>query len=319
MDKLILKITTRGERVGAVYKHGDAKSLNGELLIGRAYDNDVIVDDSFVAAHQFRIRVEDSGVKVEIIDPVNPIFINGRLIETPSRMAKIGDIVSVGRTQIALLTEHSEVAPTRQQFVSSWSRAGKISPVLALIALLVYSGTESFATFFQTSTDLEWREPAYMTLFSAATLFVWAGVWALAGRLLKHQSLFFVQLFLTAVISGAFIFVSPIAEYIDFNANDTTAGEIANYVIGFLFLVVLLKINLSVATNLQNSTQAAVLSGLFLFGLTFAGVRYYEGEFSQEQVYPSTIKPPFAVTRSPISIDDYFTELQQLEHDDLIE
>ena len=101
MGKLIIKVITRGERVGSFYKHDDLNSPTGEISIGRGYDNDVIVDDSFVAPHQFQVSVDDSGVEVEIIEAVNPVFINHRLIESSSGMAKIGDIVSVGRTQIA--------------------------------------------------------------------------------------------------------------------------------------------------------------------------------------------------------------------------
>lgn len=317
MEKLILKVGGRGDRASAIYKFVHQDMHPNGISIGRAYSNDVIIDDAFVSATQFVLSANDQGTLLEVVDAINPVFINRRLIKSSTVYVNPGATISVGRTHIEVLTSHSEVAPTRQQFVSAWSRAGKISPVIAFMALIIYALLESFAVFFQTSTDLEWRDPAYLTLFSAAMLFVWAGVWALAGRLLKHQSLFSVQLFLTSVVSGAFIFISPIAEYIDFNANDSLPGEIASYGIAFLFFAVLLKVNLTVATNLQHSSRAAILSSLFLFGIGFAVVRYYQGEFSQEQSYPMTIKPPFAMVRTPLSIEDYFSEVATIEHQEL--
>jgi len=311
MEKIIFKISTKGERYGGVHKV-DSTSVS----LGRAYDNDIIIEDVFISPHQLQLIFHEDVINLEILDAVNPVFINHRLVESDSCLIRPGDSISIGRTQIEVLTEHSVISPTRQQFMSCWSQARKISPLIAIATLLLCCAAESFANFMQSSTDLAWREPAYMTLFSAAMLSLWAGVWALTGRLLKHQSLFFVHLFFTSVVTGVFIFISPIAEFIDFNASQVLPGEIANYVIGFSFFVILLKINLTLATNLQSSTRAAVLSSLVLFGLAFAGIRYYDEGFEHRQIYPTAIKPPFAVFSSLVSIEEYFSEVKLIDYDD---
>lgn len=308
MGKLIVKISSRGERSPGVFKFHEH-----ELTVGRAYDNDVVIEDPFLSPHQFRLTHEMDHVLVEVIDSVNPVFVNQRLLEGTSCVLSPGEMMSVGRTQIRVFAQDAQLAPTKRQFMSSWAQPGKISPLVAILTLLICCTVDSLASFFQSSVDLQWREPAYMTLFSAAMLVVWAGVWAVAGRIFKHISLFYVQLFLTSIVSGAFIFVFPLAEFIDFQTNEVLAGEVASYVIATLFLFALLKANLAIATNVQNTTRAALLSSLFLVGLTFAGVRYNLDDFDSEQSYSASVKPPVFLLSRPASIDDYFAKLRDIE------
>ena len=115
MDKLILTISKKGERSPALYKL-DA----GDIAIGRAYDNDIIIDDPYVSPHQFRLVHDDGDIRLEVVDEINPILVNNKVSDETSFVMKVGEILSVGKTQLQLLSEDTDVAKTKQQFMSKW-------------------------------------------------------------------------------------------------------------------------------------------------------------------------------------------------------
>ncbi len=298
---------TRGDSSASISKISDQRTR-----LGRAYDNDVIISDPFVAAHQFELVKLEEHYQLNITESANPVFRNHKLLESESCVLNPGDSVVVGKTRIDMLRADANVAPTKQQFMSSWQLSSKVSPAVAIGTLLGCSGIDAAMTYWQTSSTLQWREPAYLALFSVGMIFVWAAIWALVGRLLKHQSLFFVQLFLTALVCGLFIFVFPLAEIVTFNANGAAVGDYIAYLAGLGFIVLLLKANLTIATNIQRTGLAAGFVGVFLVGAVFLTERYSDADFEYQQDYPATIKPPFAVARNPVPIDEYLSDLDTL-------
>ena len=115
MDAVVLKITTRGTGSPLIIKIDRDRTR-----LGRAYDNDTIISDPFVAAHQFELVKFDGAYRLRIIEPINPVFLNHMLVDQTHCLLTPGDSVMVGRTRIELLRADSEVAPTKHQFMSSW-------------------------------------------------------------------------------------------------------------------------------------------------------------------------------------------------------
>ena len=298
---------TRGDSSASI-----SKITDGRTRLGRAYDNDVIISDPFVAAHQFELVKLEENYQLNITESANPVLRNHKLVEGEGCVLAPGDSIVVGKSRIDMLRADADVAPTKQQFMSSWRLSSRVSPAIAVGTLLTCCGIDAVMTYWQTSSTLQWREPAYLALFSVGTIFVWAAIWALVGRLLKHQSLFFVQLFLTTLVCGLFIFVFPLAEIVTFNTNSAAVGEYISYLAGFGFIVLLLKANLAVATNLQRTGLAAGFAGVFLVGAVFLTERYSDADFEYRQDYPATIKPPFAVVRNPVPIDEYLSDIDRM-------
>jgi predicted component of type VI protein secretion system len=87
--------------------------LDGSAAVGRAYDNDVIVDDPFVDAHALHITAsEDGAIVVRDLGTTNGVFASDgtRLGESVSLHA--GDVLRMGRTRIRVMRADSPVPPT---------------------------------------------------------------------------------------------------------------------------------------------------------------------------------------------------------------
>ena len=94
-----------------------------EARIGRGYDNDVIVDDPYVAASHLRVFRDEAGQLVaEDLGSVNGIYLDG----SKSRSARIvvngKDTIRIGQTSLRVRdttheVERERVAPADRRFV----------------------------------------------------------------------------------------------------------------------------------------------------------------------------------------------------------
>lgn len=299
MGTLIVQVAARSARSPQI-----TKCTGGSLSVGRAFGNDVVLADPFVAPHQLRFDCIEEAWAVAILDQTNPVFINGEAVVGEVTTVRAGDRITVGRTDVLLFSEDHPVESTRKLLLSSWITSGRVGPFLAFGVLIALSTFEGVTDFFQSSVDLEWEDYAYGGLFYIAAIVLWAGIWSVVGRLLHHQPQFLVQLLATSLVSGVTTLLYPLSGYLEFFTGSVTAGEAANYLIAIAILTGLLKLNLFFATNIHNTWRAALVVSCVLFGLVFASSRYEEEDFEAEPVYSSVVKPPFAHVRGDRSIED---------------
>ena len=80
----------------------------GELLIGRASEADVRIDDPMVSLRHARLRVDGVTVTIEDLSSRNGVFVNERRITTPTTLSS-GDWVRVGRSEHSLRIEPTSI------------------------------------------------------------------------------------------------------------------------------------------------------------------------------------------------------------------
>lgn len=79
-------IVLKGEGMGGVAEY----PIVEELLIGRASDCDVVIDNAFVSAHHARVYTADTGYWLEDLGSTNGTTVNGKPVEGPVRMGNGG-------------------------------------------------------------------------------------------------------------------------------------------------------------------------------------------------------------------------------------
>ncbi len=259
--------------------------------IGRAYDNDIVVNDPYVDAYQIELVYTAAAWVLRLMQSTNPVSINGQTIAAGEHRLRSGDRISVGRSQFIIFWENHPVAETKKQF-SPWIDPERVGLVAPIAALLVVVGGDAVLRYATDSIDLEWRPYALGALFGTALLVCWAGVWAVVGRVLKHQHQFPSQLLVSSVIAGAISILFWFLPYLEFLANSATLGKIATYLAAFAALTVMLKYNLMIATHVERCTRAAmVVSGLIVV-LTYAALEQRADRDYQTPKYSHVLKPP---------------------------
>jgi len=161
------------------------------VTIGRAYDNDVIVDDPYVAPHHARIARTDSGT-LEIVDlgtrnGLARVGTRGRLeraaVDPAARYR-------IGHTQLRVRAADFQVAPERAD-PGHGRLAHPASATLLLVAAAACVVALAWSLTFDRTETLKLLLPGF---WMAIGLVAWAGGWALAGRLWLGEGRFAAHL-----------------------------------------------------------------------------------------------------------------------------
>jgi pSer/pThr/pTyr-binding forkhead associated (FHA) protein len=301
-----------GALIVQVVAHGacsleTTKSSGTPINVGSGYRNDIVLGDPFVAPEQIVIEQIETGWTVRVLDGTNEVLLNGNPISGAGTVLNSGDSITIGRTDIEVYGEDHPVEVTRKLPFSSWASPGRVMPLVAFGALACVSIADGLADYLQLSTDLEWDTYAYESLFAAVTILVWSGVWSIAGRVLRHQPYFWMQLLATMLVYVALIIIYRLVGFAEFVTGSVSIGRTANYLVAFGGLVVLLKFNLFFATNIRKTLHVAVVISCLVIGLIFARLQFAEDNFEPEPIYSGVVRPPFMHVATDRSIDEFIS------------
>jgi hypothetical protein len=182
-----------------------------EARVGRAFDNDVVVDDPHVAPHHLRIfRGEDGELVAEDLATLNGLYPEHgkRRVERLPLAAEPG--IRIGRTTLRVHDGTHAVAPERllapPRAHASWAAALAV----ALVALILLLGWLSLTT--EPTANL-----VLLPVLGFATVVVlWSGMWALFSRVFFGQSRFALQLRIAITACIALFVWEQVAEYLGF-------------------------------------------------------------------------------------------------------
>ncbi len=202
-----------------------------EASIGRGYDNDVIVDDPYVAPRHLRVSRDEGGQLVaEDLGSTNGTFLDGnknritRLVIDGERPLRIGQtLLRVRATDYAV--EPERVVPAERAVLPSLMIAGLAVVLLGFVALRVWLA--------QTG---EPRLSNYLSplLTLAGMVLVWVGVWALISRILAGRSKFLRNLLIAIVGYLATLIYNEFARYAAFGL---TWPVLSNYEYAAIWLI----------------------------------------------------------------------------------
>jgi len=80
---------------------GDAVPLRGEVVVGRAGDATLDINDDYASGHHARFYRDEESWIVADLNSTNGTIVNGLRITRPTRVGD-GDVVRVGRTSISV-------------------------------------------------------------------------------------------------------------------------------------------------------------------------------------------------------------------------
>jgi hypothetical protein len=160
------------------------------VTIGRALDNDLVLDDPHVAPHHARLELDEAGIaQLEALPSVNGAWIGTRRLAGGARAALwgTGRSFTLGVTRLRLLLAGDPLAPER---VLEPGRRDGVTIALAL-ALWAFMLAGHGIELDPGSKASEWLGPL---LGLPAVLAVWCALWALATKLFLHRLEFWAHL-----------------------------------------------------------------------------------------------------------------------------
>jgi hypothetical protein len=183
-----------------------------EARVGRAFDNDVVVDDPHVAPHHLRIyRGEDGELIAEDLGSVNGMYPEHGAKRVP-RLPLAGEPgIRIGRTTLRVHDGAHPVAPERPltppRAHAEWAM-GLAAALLALLLLLQW---------LTLTTEPSANVVLLPLLGFATVLALWSGVWAVLSRVFFGQARFSLQLRIALTASIALVLWDQLAESLAFS------------------------------------------------------------------------------------------------------
>lgn len=297
MGKIVIEIVSSG------YQPRGLHVFNETLVrLGRGFSNDLILLDPFVSSQHVCVEMTPEG-QIHVIDQQseNGVFLAAGEKVHEAVAIPSGGIFIVGTTKIRVFRPDHPVAPTatHKQPVQPMEVAAK-SPVVFTKMSLWYALTGIFILYFFEMASvypyvpMAFGQILFMEVVMVIGIVVWAGIWAILGRLIRHQSSFITHFILTCVFSmvtsfilhmsgfAGFVFASPLVEY-------ALVGLFAGAAFGAL-----LYGHLTYATALSRKAKlvSAIIVPLIPIVLTIAGGFAFMNEFSPQPRYYNRLKPP---------------------------
>ena len=177
-------------------RNGEVKSRHRfdqlPIRIGRGYDNDLILDDPYIAAQHANVEMTESGsLNLRDFSTQNGIVLNG---QRESIVALNDNIVRLGHTNLRIRNAAFKVA---QELADKTSYGWEgWPPALAGIIIIAIS---SLISVWLANTE---KFSAISYLLATALIFtiviIWCGCWAFANRVIGGHTRFGRHLFIVA-------------------------------------------------------------------------------------------------------------------------
>jgi len=281
----------------------------GEAHIGRGYDNDVIVDDPYVAAHHLRVFRDESGALVaEDLGSVNGTCLY-RDNKRQTRIVVNGDWpIQIGRTYLRIRDANHGVEPERVASAEMRSLPILVAVLLGALILTIDVGAVWLAETAEPKAS-NYLSPLLSGVGLVAT---WVGIWSLISRVFSGRSHF--QRHLLVALSGllCFLLYHEFAQVFGFALLWRAAADYEYAVLWSVLAVVCIlhmRAQGSARLWLKGGFVAALLVGI----ITVQTVQQFEALRSSGRHNTVRRLMPPALRLAPVHNEDtFFAEIGQL-------
>lgn len=284
------------------------------IRIGRAPDNDVIIDDPYIDAHHVSLDVSDAeSWRARDLHSVNGTLKSNHVID--STTLRSGDELLIGRTRLRIFSPEHVVQPALllrnlQHLLFGFNSTGSL--VLLLTAIALYP---CMAIYFNSSGgDIQPDTYLAAALSTVVTALVLAGGWSLLAKLLRGESRFRVLLNLTIVLWLVSSLFSLVVYTTYYNFPGSGGHDFANLFFLAILLGIYIYLSLFMTTRLS-TRKRQIISLTVMIGLLGA---YAVTEFSRQDQYrnnPSydgSVRSPMLLFSRGDSQDGYRARLPEV-------
>lgn len=279
---VIIERVTRANKVLSF-----AKFNSDKIRLGRAYDNDVVLQDEHVDPYhaELELRPDSSMMLLTDLGSINGIK-TGRGDKVKFKTAvQSGQSFTLGKSHIRILSSQHSVAPAKPMSALDDIAARLNQWYFAAIALVAFWATMMMHAWLSRFDFVIWsKEAAKYALFSLALVLVPTLI-ALSARFFKKEVRFFAALVFSFSIFVLLQLSTFLTNWLFFNWPEANLTIFANEAVEVGLLVMLFWGAFYLASNMSMKTISAVSVCLVtaIWGLSF-----YSKQGNEIKLYPST-------------------------------
>lgn len=285
-------------------------------ILGRGYDCAVILDDRYVSPAHARIDVEpDGGLAVVDLDSLNGL----REVGSRDRVAQVpiraGTRVRIGQTVVRFCYPDQPV-PAAVREVGETLSIGvlALTPRRGLAIGIVAAGWIGLLTFLGSFDGDAGTAGGMAAVFIGLLIAVWAGIWALLGRLLVHRPRFSLHVGLAGLAIVASGVIETMRSYTEYIVPQSEVTGMVAASLDVLVFGALLAGSLALATALPAARRLAIGLGLAigLAGLGALMFAAFDSEPERAATFDGEIKALGQQWVRAVTPEDFFTDVRRL-------
>ena len=284
--------------------------------IGRAYSNHVVVDDPYVCPMHLAIEANEQGDLIaRDVESVNGLYARGRSERVATLILGSGTQFRIGRTWLRFRSLEHPVAPTlvdrevkESRFASPYAALLIGIVVVLLLCLESYLGLVERVTFAKIVSE---------PLTTSSMLLVWAGLWALASRIVVSRFHFSQHALIACGALTGLSVLNVSSEWVEFLFPMIPTLWIVGLLGTGLILAALVYGHLGFASFLRRRSRlwAALSVSAAIIGVSVLSDYAGRSKFSNVMEFNGVVKPLDAAWVPSTSVDRFIEASQKLKTD----
>lgn len=266
------------------------------VRLGRGLDNDVILDDPYAEAAHARIAADDAGaIVVQDLGSVNRLLLTASGERVDHVVAAPGTELRIGRTPVRFRDAAEALPPAladtaRQRW--PWLRWLDTTPGRLSLIAAVFGGVGIWT--WLSSYERSGAEEAFAAALGIGMLAAfWAGIWAVAGRIVTHRFRFLGHMAVVCLATAAVLLIGEVTSFGEFLFPDNALWSGLAFVTGFGILAALIAGHLRLASGMATRRRwvTALAAGAIVFALGWVAVALEDDSFSDVPEFSGVLKP----------------------------
>lgn len=303
---IVIELAARGHKSAGFHRF-DA----GTVRIGRAYDNNLILDEVHVSPHHAELRRDETGAWwLHDLNSSNGLRNrHHERVDSPLRIESGADIW-VGKVHLRFFDPAHPVEEAVQLGATETLLHSMSNPILAAVivvcAIVLLTGIE----WQQTFKPFRWKEFLPEAIGLPISALLWASVWAGIGRLLKHDSRFVAQIIVCFLYLIAMQLWITVTAVVAFNSSSFVVFKALLYGGSGALLAFLLLFNLRLATSMGSRQRSLYANGIAwsLVALLVVLAEYGTRERFGQPKYVSAMLPPITRLAPSVTVQKYYED-----------
>ena len=302
---IIVQLVTRSLKVLS-----SQKLENEQITIGRAYDNDVSLQDEHVCPNHEQIKVLDDGsVLLENLSDVNGIqdLKNGKIEQVTE--VKSGEVFAFGKAFIRIFQTDHPIAPTKKlSMLEDISRVAN-NWVVAMGFALVFFFSFTFQSYVETVDEIIWSKIVAKSLMVLLGLLFLPALITLFTWLVKREIKFFAATSFCFCLIILMQWFSAFNNVLYFNVGYPTFAILMADLVENIIFIAFFWGALYLISNMSQKKISAIASSLVI---VFYVLTYFSNQSDKVKLAPNyfaQIFPSSLLFVQPLSAQEYTANL----------
>lgn len=282
--------------------------------IGRGYQNDVIIDDPYIAAGHLEVEPSDvEGYQLKLLGGINGMSLNRKRQLHQSVKASADDIIHIGKTQFRVRPVDYSVSPDKPMPKRAWLRNAiglfiGLSLVLfeyALMRWLNYDKEEKITILIVDLIDtIPWQ-------FGL----MWIGFWSVIGRIEVGRTHLIEHATLASLGAGVLMLIGDLSSYISFALDSSLLSYLLHIAVIPLIFGSLIYRHICLVSRANRRKIGFLVAGLVILGVNISDLKdhwRYEDDLAR-MPYSRTVGSPAMVLTPGQTPAEFIADAKKLK------